>query len=112
MLARALLTDAPLLVLDEPAAGLDLGGRALLLDAFDRLVRDHPELASITVMHHLEELPTATTHALLLCEGRPVAVGRLADAITDETLSAAFGLPRSEERRVGKECRHLWSAYR
>jgi len=102
MLARALLTDAPLLVLDEPAAGLDLGGRALLLDAFDRLVRDHPELASITVMHHLEELPSATTHALLLRDGRAVASGPLDEAITDETLSAAFGLPLRVERANGR----------
>jgi iron complex transport system ATP-binding protein len=102
MLARALMTDAPLLVLDEPAAGLDLGGRALLLDAFDRLVRDHPELASVTVMHHLEELSAATTHALLLREGRVVALGSLAEAITDETLSAAFGLPLRVERANGR----------
>ena len=102
MLARALLTDAPLLVLDEPAAGLDLGGRALLLDAFDGLVRGHPELASITVMHHLEELPAATTHALLLREGRAVAAGPLADAISDETLSTTFGLPLRVERLNGR----------
>jgi iron complex transport system ATP-binding protein len=102
MLARALMADAPLLVLDEPAAGLDLGGRALLLDAFDRLVRDHPELASITVMHHLEELPAATTHALLLRDGRIVALGPVAAAITGETLTAAFGLPLAVERVNGR----------
>jgi iron complex transport system ATP-binding protein len=102
MLARALMADAPLLVLDEPAAGLDLGGRALLLDAFDRLVRDHPELASITVMHHLEELPAATTHALLLREGRAVAAGPLDEAIKDETLSAAFGLALRVQRANGR----------
>ena len=102
MLARALLADAPLLVLDEPAAGLDLGGRLLLLDAFDRLVRDHPELASITVMHHLEELPRATTHALLLHEGRIVAAGPLDRAITDDTLSETFGLALRVERANGR----------
>ena len=102
MLARALLADAPLLVLDEPAAGLDLGGRLLLLDAFDRLVRDHPELASITVMHHLEELPRATTHALLLHEGQIVAAGPLDRAITDDTLSETFGLALRVERANGR----------
>jgi iron complex transport system ATP-binding protein len=102
MLARALLADAPLLVLDEPAAGLDLGGRALLLDAFDRLVRDHPELASITVMHHLEELSAATTHALLLREGRVVASGALAEAITGAALSKTFGLRLKVGRAGGR----------
>jgi iron complex transport system ATP-binding protein len=102
MLARALMADAPLLVLDEPAAGLDLGGRALLLDAFDRLVHDHPDLASITVMHHLEELPAATTHALLLREGRVVAAGALEEAITGASLTAAFGLPLRVERLDGR----------
>ena len=102
LLARALLADAPLLVLDEPAAGLDLGGRLLLLDAFDRLVRDHSELASITVMHHLEELPRTTTHALLLHEGRIVAAGPLARAITDDTLSETFGLALRVERANGR----------
>jgi iron complex transport system ATP-binding protein len=102
MLARALMADAPLLVLDEPAAGLDLGGRTLLLDAFDRLVRDHPELASITVMHHLEELPRATTHALLLREGLVVAAGLVVEAITDDSLSAAFDLPLRVERVNGR----------
>jgi iron complex transport system ATP-binding protein len=94
MLARALMADAPLLVLDEPAAGLDLGGRALLLD--------RPELASITVMHHLEELSAATTHALLLREGRVVARGRLTEAITDTSLSAAFGVRLAVERVNGR----------
>jgi len=93
LLARALMVDADLLVLDEPAAALDVAGRELLLAALDRARRARPALATLTVTHRLEELPATTTHALLLREGRVVAAGRLADAVNDETLSTCFGLP-------------------
>jgi iron complex transport system ATP-binding protein len=87
------MVDADLLVLDEPAAALDVAGRELLLAALDRARRARPGLATLTVTHRLEELPATTTHALLLREGGAVAKGRLAEAVTDETLSACFGLP-------------------
>jgi iron complex transport system ATP-binding protein len=102
LLARALLADADLLVLDEPAAGLDLPGRELLLAALDRVVSLRPALATVTVTHHLEELPAATTHALLLRDGQVVAAGPVAEALTDETLSACFGLPLHVERNAGR----------
>jgi len=69
MLARGLMTEAPLLALDEPAAGLDLAGRELLLEAFDRTAAERPGLTTLTVTHHLEELPRATSHALLIRGG-------------------------------------------
>jgi iron complex transport system ATP-binding protein len=102
LLARALLADAELLVLDEPAAGLDLPGRELLLAALDRVLAERPGLTTVTVTHHLEELPAATTHALLLRDGRAVAAGAVDEALSDETLSACFGLPLHLERRGGR----------
>jgi iron complex transport system ATP-binding protein len=102
MLARGLISDAPLLALDEPAAGLDLGGRELVLDAFDHAVRARPTLTTLTVTHHLEELPPTTSHALLLRDGRVVSSGPLAEALTDETLSACFGLPLRLDRIDGR----------
>ena len=102
LLARALIADAPLLVLDEPAAGLDVGGRELLLGAFGRAVAARPGLATLTVTHHIEELPPGTTHALLLRGGRVVASGPLSEAIDDDSLSECFGLPLKVERAGGR----------
>ncbi len=103
MLARGLIADAPLLALDEPAAGLDLGGRELLLDRVRARRADRPGLTTLTVTHHIEELPPSTTHALLLPDGRIVAAGPLDEALTDATLTRCFGLPlrRRACRRPG-----------
>jgi iron complex transport system ATP-binding protein len=102
MLARGLVGEAALLALDEPAAGLDLGGRELLLDAFERAVGARPGLTTLTVTHHLEELPPSTSHALLLRDGGIVASGPLEEAVTDGTLSETFGLPLRLERMAGR----------
>jgi iron complex transport system ATP-binding protein len=102
LLARALVTGGPLLALDEPASGLDLGGRELLLAALDRVVAERPGLATLTVTHHIEELPPATSHALLLRRGRVLAAGPVADALTEETLSDCFGLALRLERSGGR----------
>jgi iron complex transport system ATP-binding protein len=102
MLARGLVSGAELLALDEPAAGLDLGGRELLLEAFEQAVKSRPRLTTLTVTHHLEELPPSTSHALLLRDGRIVASGPLDRALTDETLSVCFDLPLRLERVDGR----------
>jgi iron complex transport system ATP-binding protein len=102
MLARGLIADASLLALDEPAAGLDLGGRELLLESFERVTRERPRLTTLTVTHHIEELPRATTHALLIRDGRIVAAGPIGEALTHETLSECFRLALRLERVDGR----------
>jgi iron complex transport system ATP-binding protein len=102
MLARALITDAELLVLDEAAAGLDLPGRELLMASLERIARERPRLASIIATHHVEELPSVMTHALLLRDGAVVAAGPIAETITGELMSECFGLPLTVERRAGR----------
>jgi iron complex transport system ATP-binding protein len=101
MLARALMRDPDIVVLDEPTTGLDLPGREGFLQAIARLATDRPQLATVTVTHHVEELPASTTHVLLLRDGRAVAAGPLAVTLTGEQLSACFGLP-VELARLGE----------
>jgi iron complex transport system ATP-binding protein len=93
LIARALVCRPRLLLLDEPSTGLDVAAREQLLETVDALVDAHPELASILVTHHLEELPTTTTHALLLADGKIVAHGPVDEVITTENVSAAFDYP-------------------
>jgi iron complex transport system ATP-binding protein len=92
-LARALMTDPDLLLLDEPAAGLDLGGREALLRTLSRLATDGQGPVQVLVSHHVEEIPAGMTHALLLREGRVVASGPIRSAVTSASLSATFGMP-------------------
>ncbi|MFF0903111.1 UNVERIFIED_CONTAM: ABC transporter ATP-binding protein [Kocuria sp. CPCC 205316] len=93
LVARALMTDPELLLLDEPAAGLDVGGREDLVARLDELARDETAPAVVMVTHHLEEVPDAFTHALLLREGRVVASGPVQQVMTQQNLSETFGLP-------------------
>ena len=92
-IARALMTDPELLLLDEPAAGLDLGGREDLVARLSTLAKDADAPASVLVTHHVEEIPPSFTHALLLREGGIVAAGPIPETVTSENLSATFGLP-------------------
>ncbi len=92
-LARAIMTDPEILLLDEPAAGLDLGGREALLRMLGRLASDANAPVQVLVSHHVEEIPTGFTHALLLRQGRCVAAGPIESTLTSSNLSATFGLP-------------------
>jgi iron complex transport system ATP-binding protein len=92
-IARALMADPELLLLDEPTAGLDLGGREDLLKRFSQFANDPLAPASILVTHHIEEIPTGTTHALILKDGSVAASGPIHEVITSEHMSAIFELP-------------------
>ena len=102
LLARALMTDPELMLLDEPAAGLDLGAREALLRLLTRLAHDVTGPPSVLVTHHVEEVPIGTTHALLLARGRSMAAGPVREVLTGPLLTRAFGLPLEVEERAGR----------
>lgn len=91
LIARALMTDPELLLLDEPGAGLDLGGREELVARLADLAADPDSPALVLVTHHVEEIPPGFSHCLILSEGQVVAAGLLQDVMTAENLSTAFG---------------------
>ena len=101
-IARALMTDPELMLLDEPAAGLDLGGREDLVRRLGRIAADEDAPALVLVTHHVEEIPPGVTHVLLMREGKVVAAGPIASTLTAAALAETFGLAlelgRSGER--------------
>ena len=106
LIARALMPEPKLLLLDEPATGLDVAAREQLVDAIATLARTRPDLASVLVSHHFEELPPTTTHAVLLRHGAVVAAGPAAQVLTTEHVSDAFEYPLTLSR-VGER----WTAH-
>jgi iron complex transport system ATP-binding protein len=104
-IARALMPDPELLFLDEPAAGLDLGGREDLVRRIARLATDGTAPTMVIVTHHVEEVPAGFTHAMLMRRGSVLAAGRLERVFTQENLSKCFGVPLAIEHRNGR-----WSA--
>jgi iron complex transport system ATP-binding protein len=101
-IARALMPAPALLLLDEPAVGLDLPAREALIGALTALARDEPELGMVVVTHHLEELPPTVDYALLLREGEMVVAGGVATALTSETVLRSFGLSITVDRLDGR----------
>ncbi|HET9071525.1 MAG TPA: ATP-binding cassette domain-containing protein [Acidimicrobiales bacterium] len=106
LLARTLMAEPDLLLLDEPAAGLDLGGRERLVARLASLAGDPAAPPIVLVTHHVEEIPGGFDHALLLRAGEVVAAGPIAEALRAETLSATFGLRLALDRSDGRwSCR-------
>ncbi|NEE02095.1 ABC transporter ATP-binding protein [Phytoactinopolyspora halotolerans] len=91
-IARAMMSDPELLLLDEPGAGLDLGGRESLVATLGSIAADPASPATVLVTHHVEEIPSGITHALLLRSGQVVAAGPIGETLTADNLSACFGL--------------------
>lgn len=105
LIARALIAEPRLLLLDEPSTGLDVAAREILMETLDDLDASHPDIATVLVTHHLEELPSSTTHALLIAHGRVAASGAADEVITSRDISAAFEHPIDVSRVGGR-----WSA--
>jgi iron complex transport system ATP-binding protein len=105
--ARALMTDPELLLLDEPAAGLDLGGREDLVSTLSRLAHDETSPATVLVSHHVEEIPPGFTHGLLMRRGAVVASGPLEEVLTEDILSSTFGMRLRVRHEDGR-----WAARR
>jgi iron complex transport system ATP-binding protein len=105
-IARALLPDPDLLLLDEPGAGLDLGARETLIRDLTGLAADERPESILLVSHHVEEIPPGFGHALALAEGRVVAAGRIEDVVTSDVLSRAYRMPIAVERRDGRFWAH------
>ncbi|MCX4530878.1 ATP-binding cassette domain-containing protein [Streptomyces sp. NBC_00841] len=102
LIARALMSDPSLLLLDEPYNALDLPSREDVIDAVQGLAESRGELATVTVTHYLEELPASTGHALLLREGRVQASGPVDEVLTGERMTDCFLRSIEVERRAGR----------
>jgi iron complex transport system ATP-binding protein len=102
LIARALMTDPELLLLDEPGAGLDLGAREDLLASLEVLSLADNSPVLVMVSHHVEEIPVGFTHVLMLRDGKVVAQGPIESTLTAETLGATFGLRVQLHREGGR----------
>ena len=102
LIARALMTNPELLLLDEPGAGLDLGGREDLVGYLGELAVDPDAPAMVMITHHVEEIPAGFTHAMLLDSGEVVAQGLIDQVLTSDNLSKTFHQPIQIDRIDGR----------
>jgi iron complex transport system ATP-binding protein len=102
LVARALMPRPRLFLLDEPATGLDLAAREQLIESIEVLAQHHPDLATVLVTHHLEEIPGVATHALLLRQGDCCAAGPIDDVVTSAAVSHCFDHPLTVQRSSGR----------
>lgn len=102
LIARALMPNPELLLLDEPASGLDLGGREDLLIRLRELAQDPTSPATVIITHHVEEIPQGTTHILLLKDGQIVAIGPIAEVLTSAHLENTYGIELSLSMEDGR----------
>lgn len=100
LLARTLMNDPAVVLLDEPSARLDLGGREQLVTTLSELAADASAPPFVMVTHHVDEIPSGVTHAAMLREGELLASGPIEEVLTVERLSSCFGLPLELERRA------------
>lgn len=99
LIARAMMTEPSLIILDEPTAALDLGGREEFVATLDELAARTDAAPMVLITHHVDEIPSRFTHALLMADGAPMAAGPIQDIVTASNLSSAFGVKLSVERR-------------
>lgn len=106
LIARALITEPDLLLLDEPTTGLDLPGRERLLGVIDTLRRQRPELTTVLVTHHVEEIAASTSDVLLLKDARVLAAGPVGETLTADNLSRLYDMPVAVEYKSGRWFAH------
>lgn len=102
LIARALMTQPQLLLLDEPSTGLDVAAREQMVATLDGLAAEHAGITSVMVTHHFEELPTTTTHAALMRTGRLVAAGPVEEVLTSDLVSETYRHPLRIRRANGR----------
>ena len=102
LLARSLMDEPDLLLLDEPTTGLDLPSRERLIASLDTMAEANADLPTVIVTHHLEEIPSTTTHALLLRDGGIVAAGQIDAVLTSEAVSETFDIEVQVAHNTGR----------